>query len=331
MEMKSAHDIAKGLAIDSWKLFGSGRIPLGTQRRALVGFDPFSSAFQHQLINALPTVAMVLDYLTLYRDILVLCQGLICDFVDAFFHSKNRTLKYSRSKMYFFSELFFPFQYYGSKPLRQDLYGKRALLDAYSTGFQTDLEALRKSFLRKLSVSSQKSTDQYVLYLQRPQGHKRTLGVFNCSHNCTCRVLTEHEVVDTLQNTVREVGLELRIFSHKSIHHDVSIIAGAKILVGPHGGAFSNIAFAQPGAIIIEVNRPHGRDCFASMAIQRGMMYYRLSPEHWIDYKAKGRGMYISQERFFGGFKAAFQGSILKFKSKCSLQQILRKNRPARK
>ena len=311
------------------KLICGGKVPLGNQGRALVGFDPFSAAFQHQLINALPTVAMGLYFLTVYQDIVVLCEGLICDLVDAFFPSANRTLKFSRGMEYFFAELFFPFQYLGSEPLRQELYGKPAIWDAFPTGFQSQLESLRNSFMKKLGCELE-STSPYVLYLQRSRGHKRQLGVFECSLNCSCQVLGEKEVVRRLRNAALEIGLELKIFSHKLIHHDVALIAGAKILIGPHGGAFSNIAFARPDAIVCEVNRPRGRDCFASMAVQRGMMYYQLNPEHWIDYRAKGKGMYISQERFIGGLKAAARGSFPNSRSKCSLQQILRKNSHAK-
>jgi len=135
------------------KFVCGGKIPPGNQRRALVGFDPFSAVFQHQLINALPTVAMALDFLTVYPDIVVLCEGLICDLADAFFLSTNRTAKFSRDREYFFTELFFPFQYFGSEPLRQELYGKTPIDDAFPTGFQSQLESLRNRFMRKLGVS----------------------------------------------------------------------------------------------------------------------------------------------------------------------------------
>ena len=55
----------------------------------------------------------------------------------------------------------------------------------------------------------------------------------------------------------------------------------ATVVVGLHGGSFSNICFCRPGTVIVEINREHHiqdtRHCFGHMALQRGLEYRNFS------------------------------------------------------
>eukprot|EP00730_Choanoeca_flexa_P017502 TRINITY_DN8441_c0_g1_i2.p1 TRINITY_DN8441_c0_g1~~TRINITY_DN8441_c0_g1_i2.p1 ORF type:complete len:438 (+),score=73.34 TRINITY_DN8441_c0_g1_i2:302-1615(+) len=105
----------------------------------------------------------------------------------------------------------------------------------------------------------------------------------------------EAHVLRVLQRRVDMSKYRLH-FWHPSMNHgwqqDRRLFHQAAIIVGPHGGAFSNLPFAPSNAIVIEIIPWRGihpplatdtvkrdvRPCYWSMATALGLTYYQFEP-----------------------------------------------------
>jgi len=120
-----------------------------------------------------------------------------------------------------------------------------------------------------------------IVYLQRPAGAKRS-------------VLNEEEVLEVLRATGRHVEVLGYLQNYQT---DKALFADADYIVGPHGGAMSNMLFAHPGATVVEfsdVGHPSGlwgfssekfangrerpRPCFLGLAVALDLRYVPISP-----------------------------------------------------
>jgi hypothetical protein len=85
------------------------------------------------------------------------------------------------------------------------------------------------------------------------------------------RVRNEDEVSELLQRR----GIETLDFSKCSFEDQVRIMAGADIIVAPHGAALSNIVFARKGTRVLEIfGSPENQKCYWMLAEQRQMIYH---------------------------------------------------------
>ena len=84
------------------------------------------------------------------------------------------------------------------------------------------------------------------------------------------RVTNEKELLGMLEI----LGFKVATFEGKSVKEQALMFQDAKVIMGPHGAAFSNIVFAQKGATLIELMNPtwcHGP--FAVLAKDLGLNY----------------------------------------------------------
>jgi len=126
-----------------------------------------------------------------------------------------------------------------------------------------------------------------IMYLPRPPNTKRHLSARRCDANCTCSTLSDEEFVSLLEKRVREEGWEFEVFQQKSQREDAEAIRRADVLVGPHGGAFTNLVWMHATSAIVEVNVAQ-RLCFACLAGAANLLYYRYEPLSWPGYETVG-------------------------------------------
>ena len=84
------------------------------------------------------------------------------------------------------------------------------------------------------------------------------------------RITNEEELLGML----KILGFKVATFEGKSVKEQALIFQNAKVIMGPHGAAFSNIIFAQKGATLLELMNPswpHGP--FAVLAKDIGLKY----------------------------------------------------------
>ena len=142
----------------------------------------------------------------------------------------------------------------------------------YMPGFQEWRNNVSTHFMQNYS------TDGILLYLQRINDEKingRFFRFWDCgdqvqiNDTCSCRSelesefiqhcrsAPESEFVERLRALSLRHGLEMKVFQHASdVKQDAEIFARARVVLGPHGGALTNIMFLNPelNPVIIESN-----------------------------------------------------------------------------
>ena len=116
-----------------------------------------------------------------------------------------------------------------------------------------------QEWMTSYAPSSSDYQNGTLLYLQR--AHRRYYSVWDC-HNgasnssCSCQSVSDSEFVGRLQQLSQLHGLQFEVFDHTTMKKDAATFSEARIVLGPHGGAFSNIIFLNPelDPLIIETN-----------------------------------------------------------------------------
>jgi hypothetical protein len=79
---------------------------------------------------------------------------------------------------------------------------------------------------------------------------------------------------DSLTEFLAAQGFEIFNAGAFTFEQQVAAFRDAEVIVGPHGASLSNLAFATPGALVIEmVGGSHFMPCFTYLASQRGLRY----------------------------------------------------------
>jgi hypothetical protein len=83
-------------------------------------------------------------------------------------------------------------------------------------------------------------------------------------------VANETQLADVLS----EFGFETLVMSDLSLVDQINLFRSAEFIIGPHGAAFTNLAFSKPGATFIEFfSRGHYASCFNRISGIRGLKY----------------------------------------------------------
>jgi hypothetical protein len=124
-----------------------------------------------------------------------------------------------------------------------------------------------------------------VIFLQRPDNFSR-------------RVANQDILLARVRQALAGTGLELEVFEGPmlEVQDDVARFRRAKIILGPHGGAMANIVFAQPGAHIIEflpIYRMYregqdSRAMFWGLAQAAGLDYWTVEPDKFAYEEPEG-------------------------------------------
>eukprot|EP01084_Bolivina_argentea_P144902 254122_1 len=127
---------------------------------------------------------------------------------------------------------------------------------------------------------------EYIIYLARRNKRKRT-------------VRNDQQVVRYLNHSAQIHGYKFFVYEccdiydvkYKS-HFDQTkdIFSKGMMFVGPHGGAFANLVFAQFGSYVLEFNswfgdvesdKPPDRPLFYGLSQANGLHYYYLNPKEF--------------------------------------------------
>lgn len=118
-----------------------------------------------------------------------------------------------------------------------------------------------------------------VVYLQRPK-HRS--------------VANEQQLLSSVRRSLEGTGLRLHVFAGgRSPGDGVDVMKRARVVFGPHGGAFANLIFAQPGTQVIEL--VPSRYLLHGSKSERLSMYYGLAQAAGMDY------WFVEPERFEHG------------------------------
>ena len=112
-----------------------------------------------------------------------------------------------------------------------------------------------------------------VLYVGRPESVLRRF------------VVNEPELLDATRAYLAPLGYTLEVMTDpRHWRADRYVFSRAVLMFGPHGGAFSNMIFLQPGTPVVEFlsksnsTRYKPRNCYAGMAAGLGLPFWRYNP-----------------------------------------------------
>lgn len=165
--------------------------------------------------------------------------------------------------------------------------GNNAILpcSVYSwNGFQDWRENFSR---RKIDQLQQSSTNSTLLYLQRTDN--RYFVFSECNSDCVCKSVSEEIFLTRLRDLCQRNGFDLQVFKHSEFEIDAATFARAKVVIGPHGGAFTNVVFLNPelNPIVIETNLQQGiYDCCKSSLGLDGS-----PPTHFFGHLAASLGL----------------------------------------
>jgi hypothetical protein len=95
------------------------------------------------------------------------------------------------------------------------------------------------------------------LYISRRRAHYR-------------RLVNETEVVAYLLDR----GFEVHELEGYGYREQISLFADARVVVGPHGAAHTNMVYAQPGMVLVDILGSLVNKCFHNMAVTLGHEYW---------------------------------------------------------
>ena len=98
----------------------------------------------------------------------------------------------------------------------------------------------------------------------------------------------EQEVFGEIEKLGREIGYNVEFveMGYRNGPDTPKLFYSAAVVVGLHGGAFSNIVYCNPDAVVIEINNNNGRDCFAVLSKAKRIKYVRFTPKNEFLYQS---------------------------------------------
>jgi hypothetical protein len=127
-----------------------------------------------------------------------------------------------------------------------------------------------------------------VIYLQRP-------------HHFPRKVANEEALLNRLRKMLAGSGYELEVFEGPKLEFedDLERFRRARVILGPHGGAMANMAFAQPGTHVIEFlpiyrnyreaeTKHDSRAMFWGLAQAAGLDYWTVEPDRFAYEERQG-------------------------------------------
>jgi len=132
----------------------------------------------------------------------------------------------------------------------------------------------------------------------------------------------EDELIDRLRSLSPHIQVDTFIHSDP-ISEDIKAFQSANVIIGLHGGAFSNLVYCRRGTVVIEMNVPDegGRQCFAYVAYNLGLRYHRYGvTREMYDSYAPGVEFYFHPVRVNVNAFASFLKDVLQQRSLVSFQ-----------
>ncbi|AFY82098.1 tetratricopeptide repeat protein [Oscillatoria acuminata] len=90
---------------------------------------------------------------------------------------------------------------------------------------------------------------------------------------------------DEISTLLEFYGFKTVILESLSVQEQITLLAGAKTIIAPHGAGLTNTIFCQPGTQLLEIFSPrYVPDCYWIISNQVGLDYYYLMGDHGEKY-----------------------------------------------
>jgi hypothetical protein len=216
------------------------------------GHHWYFNAFQHDVINGMPGAGLMVSWVLEKPGRKLLCKPLVCDVLCQVL-PKGSLVDVSQLE-------------------NGQIWAERAFmplpgrLDSYPFGAMWFVP----TFMRQLCLGREASDvgRGHVIVLSRAFSSFRSL-------------TNEGALIQAIKAATSPFA-EVTVIGRERLVTDLNLaksIYQANVVVGLHGGLFSNIVFCNEAALVIEINNSAGgRDCFANVALTLGLDYYRIQP-----------------------------------------------------
>jgi hypothetical protein len=247
------------------------------------------------MINVLPSIGMSLSWLREAHEILritVICERFVCDYIKFVLPQIQLYVADSRRGRESFEHLIVPIPQFGFV-VKKVFWNQ---WDSYPCGSYFP-------FIHTFNEVQYRPSDPIkVLFLTRARGYS--------GH----RILGNEELL--LHHLKQIKGHQITLFRHTTIEEDAKAFNEADVVVGLHGGAFSNIVYCRRQTIVIEMNIPEepGRQCFGYMSHNLQLRYHRYGLTQ-SDYLSKISNFYdtfiqVDVEKFTSFYVKVVFGTI---------------------
>lgn len=145
-------------------------------------------------------------------------------------------------------------------------------IDSYGVYARNTLLPVR----RRLGALEPGEQDRVLYLVREPSDKIRSVG-------------NQDELLQALAKRLEGTRYRLEVFRAKDLDVDREQIARAKVLVGPHGGAFANMIFARPGTHVVEFlplyrlfgENQNPRPVFWGLSQACGLEYWTSEPRNF--------------------------------------------------
>jgi hypothetical protein len=129
------------------------------------------------------------------------------------------------------------------------------------------------------------------LYISRRRSHYR-------------RIVNETEIVAYLLDH----GFEVHELEDYGYREQVALFADASVVVGPHGAAHTNMLYAQPGLVLVDILGSLVNKCFHNMALTLGNEYWYVFGKDIPSGKAYTDDIFLPLEKLESTVSLALKG-----------------------
>lgn len=221
--------------------------------------------FQHDYINAVPLASMSMDWVNQKpKERAFLCATRICPYLRAALPDAN-LIDYGK-------QFQFPFRARSLNMAFNDWVAENLTIDTYPVGSLWFVDELKPRY-----------TGNNVLFLSRNY-------IFESRY-----MWNENQLIEKIATWAKNANrkfIVLEKFNNLDEASQRRLFQESSLIIGVHGGAFSNIAHCNINTTVIEINNgpisdslyPYRRDCFAYMALAKGLNYIRVNLSKPIAY-----------------------------------------------
>lgn len=236
-------------------------LPLTHFDRLITFLQLWSNGFVHFSFDTLPRINLAYDMICQEQDIKILIpdRPFIFQLFDTLDIDPKRIVIQKGDHVYSANIVYYPHFYSGGRPHKMGLIPIGGL------------DKVREKISGPFSHA-----DDHVLYLKRNDNGSRS-------------VENETELFNSIQKHLRD-DLIFRIFQpDNDWRKDKEVMKRARVVLGPHGGAWSNIIFCKEGTDVVEFiplvtmkeKGVNERPCYYGLSNALKLKYWCIEPENF--------------------------------------------------
>ena len=271
LTVKGGHIAPNGLVFDNDHIYRNAKwyyepppdsLPVIEMNKVITFIQLWSDTFVHFTFDTLPRINLAYDFICQDPEIKILIpdQVFFARAIEELGIDPGRVVRQKADTVYSADIVYYPHFYNYGKPQKMGLIPR------------SSLEKVR----RKLAGRHISNLQNLIVYLKRKKGSTRC-------------VINEEEIIDGIKRRLK-AQLTLKVFEPKNDWiQDREVFKCARVVIGPHGGAFSNLIFCKENTDVIEFlplislkqKGDNERPCYYGLSNALGLNYWTIEPKNF--------------------------------------------------